>query len=857
MYFFGNGYAEGSASMTKILGGKGAHLSEMTLLGIPVPPGFTITTNECVHYLNSDKRISQNLKTEVLYNIKKLEKLLNLRFGDRKMPLLFSVRSGAEASMPGMMETVLNLGLNDETVEGLVETSHNERFAYDCYRRFLQMFGSVVLGIEAKLFENLAGTSTSLKQTVQSFKALIREKTGKDFEQDVHQQLWKAIGAVFDSWNLPRAETYRKLNNIPSKLGTACTVQAMVFGNLGENSATGVAFTRNPSTGEKEIFGEFLENAQGEDVVAGLRTPLSLHVMKEKHKACYKKFLSLQSRLEGHYKDMQDIEFTIQNGELFLLQTRTGKRSAQAQIKIAVDMVEEGIIDQKTAVLRVKPEHIDQMLHPRIDPKTKKKKIARGLPASPGAVSGEIVFNPDDALVLKEEGKKCLLVRRETSAEDIHGMNAACGILTTLGGMTSHAAVVARGMGKPCVVGCGELIVDEKKKSLQVGENIYREGDILTIDGSTGDVFEGKVSTIEAESGEEFKTLMAWADHFRSMKVRANADTPQDAYKAREFGAEGIGLCRTEHMFFDEHRILAVREMILSKTQSERKKALEKILPYQKEDFLGIFRAMAPLPVTVRLLDPPLHEFLPHDEKGIKDLAKDLGCEEEEVKRRIASLQEYNPMLGHRGCRLGISYPEIYHVQVQALMEAVCELKKNEGLYVRPEIMIPLISHVKEYEFIEKDIRAICDDILKKNNVSVKYFVGTMIELPRAALTADEIAKKADFFSFGTNDLTQTTFGLSRDDAGSFLFEYVQKNILPENPFISLDKEGVGKLITMATQNGRAANPTLKVGICGEHGGDPASIQFCFENGLDYVSCSPYRVPVARLAAARAALMSS
>ncbi len=867
VYFFGDGKADGDASLHDLLGGKGAGLSEMTRLGVPVPPGFTIVTEECLSYLKSARVLSQDLKEEILENLKKVESLLSGKFGDNTNPVLLSVRSGASVSMPGMMETVLNLGLNDETVLGLAEISKNPRFAYDSYRRFLQMFGNVVMGVSAGVFEDLISykkrilnikkdtdfETSHLEDLIILFKAEIKKNAG-EFPQDVYEQLWMALASVFDSWNGQKAISYRRIHKISDDLGTAVTVQAMVFGNMGEDSATGVAFTRNPSTGEKKLCGEFLLNAQGEDVVAGIRTPLPLTMLEEVLPGAFSQLVEVQSKLEKHYRDMQDIEFTIQKNLLYLLQTRTAKRTAQAAVKIAVDMVGEGLIDRKTAVLRVNPSQMNQLLHPRMDPAASKVLLTKGLAASPGAVSGKIALTPEKAVALSQNHEKCILVRKETSPEDIHGMNAALGILTSLGGITSHAAVVARSMGKACIVGCATLNIEEFQWVVHLGETTLHEEDTITIDGSSGEVYLGAVPTVEAEVGETFRIFMSWADTFRKMKVRANADTPLDAKKALDFGAEGIGLCRTEHMFFDENRIRAVRQMILSNTRKERELALHKILPYQKEDFLGIFKIMNGLPVTVRLLDPPLHEFLPKEREGIEKVACDLNVSIEDILKRVEALHEFNPMLGHRGCRLGISYPEIYEVQVKAIMEAVCELKKN-GIDVRPEIMIPLVSDVKEYEIIEKDIRKMCNEIIERYGIHVHYLVGTMIELPRAALTASRIAQKADFFSFGTNDLTQTTLGLSRDDASSFLSEYVEKNIYKEDPFTSLDIEGVGRLIKISAKEGRTANSSLKVGICGEHGGDPKSINFFYENNFDYVSCSPYRVPVARLAAAHAALI--
>ena len=879
IYSFGGGTAEGCAAMKDLLGGKGANLAEMTHLAIPVPPGFTIITTECKKYYQSSRKLSLELKEEVLEHLRKLESLMGLHFGHDDRPLLVSVRSGAPVSMPGMMDTVLNLGLNDQSVTGLAQLGH-ERFAYDSYRRFIQMYANVVMGLNPQILEALLQkkkndlklkkdtdlTAQDLKDVVLLFKDEVLKQTGISFPQDVSTQLWETISAVFDSWNLHRAISYRRIHKIPDDMGTAVTVQAMVFGNFGETSATGVAFTRNPSTGEKRIFGEYLVNAQGEDVVAGIRTPSALSI-KDKHIAdeksleelmpeSFSELLDVREKLEKHFCDMQDIEFTIQDKKLYLLQTRDGKRTAHAAVRIAVDMAHEGLIDEKTAVLAVHPQQVNQLLHPRIDPLAPKRLLARGLAASPGAVSGKIVLSPEKAVNLAQHGEKCILMRHETSPEDINGMNAAIGIITAVGGLTSHAAVVARGMGKACIVGCGALEIDEATNNIKIESHVLSEGDTITIDGSNGEVYLGVVATIEAEAGTYFQKLMTWADGLRTIKVRTNADTPQDAKRARNFGAEGIGLCRTEHMFFEESRILAVREMILAQSQEEREKALEKIRPFQKEDFLGIFKVMEGLPVTVRLLDPPLHEFLPKDDAGIRSVARDLGLTEEDVRKRVLALHEFNPMLGHRGCRLGISHPEIYDVQVKALIEAVCLLKKD-GVDVQPEIMIPLVADVEEFIRIKKRVKRICDDFMKKIDIHVSYTVGTMIELPRAALTAGDIAREADFFSFGTNDLTQTTYGISRDDAAQFMFEYLEKNVFTSDPFASLDQKGVGRLISLAVKEGRSIKPDLKVGVCGEHGGDPDSIMFFCREGLDYVSCSPFRVPIARLACAHAYLLSS
>ena len=877
VYFFGNGQAEGAAGMKNLLGGKGANLAEMTSIGLPVPPGFTITTEVCTEFYKNDQNYPASLAAEVAENLKKVEALMGRTFGDAANPLLVSVRSGARASMPGMMDTILNLGLNDTTVQGIIAQSGDERFAYDAYRRFIQMYSDVVMGMDKHALEYLLEqkkadkavhldtdlTAADWKELVGQFKAQIKASLGQEFPEDPQQQLWGAIGAVFGSWMNQRAITYRKLNNIPADWGTAVNVQSMVFGNMGDDCATGVAFTRDPSTGENYFYGEYLVNAQGEDVVAGIRTPqpinrakaTTLPPMEEVLPECYRQLADIRGILEKHYKDMQDIEFTIEKGKLYMLQTRNGKRTAPAAIKIAVDMVREGLIDEKTAVLRVAPSQLDQLLHPSLDPKAVKNIIAKGLPASPGAVSGQVVFTADEAEEEAKKGKKVILVRIETSPEDIHGMHAAQGILTARGGMTSHAAVVARGMGKCCVAGCGDIKVDYASESFTAKNGVVvKLGDTITLDGSMGEVILGAVPTVAPSLTGDFADLMVWADTFRQLKVRTNADTPHDSKVAREFGAEGIGLCRTEHMFFDAERIAAVREMILSEDLEGREKALAKILPMQKGDFIGIFREMKGLPVTIRLLDPPLHEFLPQEDKDIEELSRTMKVSVNALKSKVDFLHEFNPMLGHRGCRLGITYPEIYDMQVRAIMEAACELVKNEGFSIVPEIMIPLIATVSELRVLKQNAARICDETIARYGVSVEYLIGTMIELPRAALTADEIAQEAEFFSFGTNDLTQTTFGLSRDDAGSFLPFYVDNNILPEDPFVSLDQNGVGKLVKMACELGRGARPGIKLGICGEHGGDPRSVIFCHNVGLDYVSCSPFRVPIARLAAAHAAL---
>lgn len=866
VYFFGNGKAEGDGKDKNLLGGKGAGLAEMTNLGIPVPPGFTITTEACIEY-QKNNGYPEGMWEQTLEALKKLEETVGKKFGDPTNPLLVSVRSGARVSMPGMMDTVLNLGLNDETVKGLAKISSNERFAYDSYRRFIQMFSDVVLGVEHHKFENALKKiklekkveldteldAESLKRLVNEYKKIVEEETGKPFPQDTMEQLKLAINAVFNSWNNQRAKTYRKLNKIPDDWGTAVNIVAMVFGNMGDDSGTGVAFTRNPSTGEKEFFGEFLINAQGEDVVAGIRNPEPIAKLKDVMPEVFAQLEEVYKKLELHYKDMQDIEFTVENKKLYMLQTRTGKRTAKAAVKIAYDMYKEGLIDKKTAVLRVLPEQVDQLLHPMIDPKEKYHAIAKGLPASPGAAVGKVVFNAEDAEKKAAAGEAVILVRNETSPEDIGGMHAAAGILTATGGMTSHAAVVARGMGKCCVAGCGALKVDEKKKIITVGNEVIKEGDYITINGSTGEVILGKVTLVQPELSGEFAELLSWADEFRTLGVRTNADTPHDSKVARDFGAEGIGLCRTEHMFFEGDRIDAVREMILAENEEGRRKALFKIKPYQKEDFIGIFKAMDGFPVTIRLLDPPLHEFIPHTDEDIQKVADATGVPFDVLKRKAEDLKEFNPMLGHRGCRLGITYPEIYEMQVYAIMEAACEVQK-EGVKVFPEIMIPLVGHYKELEILRSMVDSVAKEVLNKYNSDVHYLVGTMIELPRAAITADEIAEYAEFFSFGTNDLTQTTLGVSRDDSGKFLPEYVEKGIYKEDPFVSLDISGVGQLVEIGVTKGRKTRKDLKTGICGEHGGDPASIFFCQKVGLNYVSCSPYRVPVARLAAAHAAI---
>ncbi|OGC19650.1 pyruvate, phosphate dikinase [candidate division WOR-1 bacterium RIFOXYA12_FULL_36_13] len=885
IYRFGGKKTDGDAKMKNLLGGKGANLAEMGSLGIPVPAGFTITTEMCTVYYKMNRKYPKELDAQIKEGIKHIEATMGAKFGDKKNPLLVSVRSGARISMPGMMDTVLNLGLNDETVLGLVEMSGNERFAWDSYRRFVQMYGDVVLGLKPQTktdidpFEEIMDkvkeekgvkldlelATEDLKELVKRFKSAIKERKGINFPEDPWKQLWGAVEAVFGSWMGDRAIKYRNINKIPHDWGTAVNVQAMVFGNMGDDSGTGVAFTRNPATGERKFYGEYLINAQGEDVVAGIRTPQPINkstkssadqkTLEDVMPTPYKTLEAIYKKLEKHYKEMQDIEFTIQKGKLWMLQTRTGKRTAAAALKIAVDMVQEKLIDQKTALMRISPDQLDQLLHPMFDPKAKKEVIAKGLPASPGAATGQAIFHADEAEALAKDGKKVILIRIETSPEDIGGMDAAQGILTARGGMTSHAAVVARGMGKCCVAGCGAININYKEKQFEVGGTVIKEGDWVSLNGSTGEVMKGQVPTINPEVSGDFGTVMKWADKIRRLKVRTNADTPKDAKVARDFGAEGIGLCRTEHMFFEGDRIKAVREMILSDDVEGRKKALAKLLPMQKEDFLGIFEAMKGLPVTIRLLDPPLHEFVPHETPQQQEMADEMKVSLEKIKQKIDSLHEFNPMLGHRGCRLGIIYPEITEMQARAIMEAACELKKK-GIKIEPEIMVPLVGEVKELQNQVDIIRRVANEVIKKYGVKVAYMVGTMIEIPRAAITADKIAEVAEFFSCGTNDLTQMTLGLSRDDAGKFLPAYVEMGIYKDDPFQVLDQEGVGQLIEMAVKKGRKTNKNLKVGICGEHGGEPKSVEFCHHAGLNYVSCSPYRVPIARLAAAQAVLRS-
>jgi pyruvate,orthophosphate dikinase len=867
IYFFGEGKADGNANMKDLLGGKGANLAEMTNLGIPVPPGFTITTQACIEFFKNEGEYPDGMWEELIENLNKLESIMGTKLGDSENPLLVSVRSGAKYSMPGMMDTILNLGLNDNSLKGLIKKTNNERFAYDAYRRFIAMFGSIVMNIDKKRFENIleekkkeAGIKDDtellvqdLKDITDKYKMIYKKETGDELPSNPLDQLKLAINAVFNSWWSERAKTYRKLHGISDDLGTAVNVVTMVFGNMGDTSGTGVAFTRNPSTGENKFYGEYLANAQGEDVVAGIRTPLPIEALSKSMPDVYNELINIYKKLENHYKDMLDIEFTVQEGKLYILQTRVGKRTARAALKIAVDMVKEGLIDKKDAILRITPEQVEQLLHPMINPDIKVNKIAKGLPASPGAAVGRVVFTATDAERIASKKEKVILLRLETSPEDIGGMHAAEGILTARGGMTSHAAVVARGMGKPCIVGCGELVINEEEKYFTVNDVKVNEGDYITIDGSTGEVILGAVDLVEPKLTGDFSTLMEWADEFREIGVRANADTPKDAKVAREFGAEGIGLCRTEHMFFGGDRIKAMREMILANDKQGRERALAKILPMQKNDFIEIFKAMEGYPVTIRLLDPPLHEFLPHTDDEIKELSKEMGVSVEELKAKQKALFEFNPMLGYRGCRLGITYSEIYEMQVNAIMEAACKLTK-EGIEVIPEIMIPLVAYVNELRVMKEMTIKTADKVMSKYGVKVDYKIGTMIELPRAALTADEIAKEAEFFSFGTNDLTQTTIGLSRDDAGKFLPYYVENRIIDKDPFISIDQSGVGLLIKIGVEKGRKTKQDLKIGICGEHGGDPASIEFCHINGLNYVSCSPYRVLIARLSGAQSNL---
>ena len=866
-------FTEGSKDMRNLLGGKGANLAEMTNIGLPVPRGFTVTTEACTKYYEDGEKLNSSIIEEIESKIKELEKITGKTLGDVKNPLLVSVRSGARASMPGMMDTVLNLGLNDAVAEGFSEVTNNPRFVYDSYRRFIQMFADVVMGFPKSSFERLFDkikeeknvefdtelTADDLKEVIEIYKGEYRKHANADFPQDPKEQLIEAVKAVFRSWNNDRAITYRRLNDIPSEWGTAVNVQEMVYGNKGETSGTGVAFTRNPATGENKLYGEYLMNAQGEDVVAGIRTPKSIETLKEVMPECYEEFKKICKILEDHYRDMQDMEFTIEDGKLFMLQTRNGKRTAKAALKIAVDLVNEGMISKEEALLKIEPKQLDQLLHPNFDDASLKaaKVIATGLAASPGAATGKLCFTAEDVIKMHEAGEKDLILARlETSPEDIEGMNLAHGILTVRGGMTSHAAVVARGMGTCCVSGCGDIIVDEENKTLKLKDGTtFKEGDYISLDGSTGNVYGEQIKTVEPEISGNFETIMEWADATRKLKIRTNADTPRDALQARKFGAEGIGLCRTEHMFFEEERIFNFRRMITATTVEAREEALEKILPYQRDDFEGLFRAMDGYTVTIRFLDPPLHEFLPHTDEEIKPLAESLGMTFEALKNRVESLKEFNPMMGHRGCRLAITYPEIAKMQTRAVIEAAINVQ-NEGKTVIPEIMIPLVGTVKELKYVKNIVVETAKEIIKEKGADLKYEVGTMIEIPRAALTADEIAEEAEFFSFGTNDLTQMTFGFSRDDATKFLGDYYKKKILEQDPFATIDQTGVGKLVAMAAELGRKTRPNIHLGICGEHGGDPKSIDFCHRVGLDYVSCSPFRVPVARLAAAQAAIKS-
>ena len=878
VYNFGAGTAEGDASQKNILGGKGANLAEMNNIGIPVPPGLTITTEVCNYYYDNNQEYPNELNDQLNLAIQNIEKITGVKFGDSKSPLLLSVRSGARASMPGMMDTVLNLGLNDITVEALANESGDERFAFDSYRRFIQMYGDVVLGIESLEFEEIIEnqkeidniildtevSAYSWKLITEKLKGLVKEKTGNNFPQDPIEQLWGSISAVFNSWMNQRAITYRKLNDIPQSWGTAVNVQAMVFGNMGDDCCTVVAFTRNPSTGENRYYGEYLINAQGEDVVAGIRTPQNLTIkekeeqnsealsMEESIPQIYKELVNIFKKLEEHYLDMQDIEFTVQKNKLWILQTRSGKRTTSAAVKIAVEMQKEGLISKEVAVTRIDPLGLDQLLHPTLDPHANKEIISRGLPASPGAASGKVVFNSEKAVEMSKNGEEVILVRMETSPEDIHGMHAARGILTSRGGMTSHAAVVARGMGRACVAGAGDILIDHENNKFSVGDMVINSGDIITIDGSLGEVIIGEVPTIMPELSKNFSELMQWADQYRKLNVRANVETPIDVKTAIEFGAEGIGFCRTEHMFFDNERILAVREMIFSDTKEERRKALEKIFPMQKNDFIEIFKLMKELPVTIRLLDPPLHEFLPREKEELEELSNLLGSDISHIRSRSLQLEEQNPMLGHRGCRLGVTFPEIYEMQVRSIFESSIEVSKSINIEIKPEIMIPLIISEKEFIYFKNLVENIANSIEEEYGEHPKYLIGTMVELPRAALNAESIALHADFFSFGTNDLTQTTLGISRDDCSKFLPDYIENNILDNDPFISIDINGVGKLVSNAVKDGLKSNKEMKLGICGEHGGDPKSIDFFHNVGLDYISCSPYRVPIARLAAAQA-----
>ena len=882
VFFFGNGNAEGSAEMKDLLGGKGAHLAEMTRIGVPVPAGFTISTEVCNTFFENDRQFPPHLAWRVDAALGQVEKTMGTHFGDPDNPLLVSVRSGGRASMPGMMDTVLNLGLNDRTIQGLIKQSRDPRFAYDCYRRFIQMYANVVMGVEHHPFEQLIRrkkraigkthdtelSAEDWRELVAAFKERVRQKTGKTFPEDPQQQLWEAIGAVFNSWWNPRAATFRRHNNIPGDWGTAVNVQSMVFGNMGDDCATGVAFTRDPSSGDSRLFGEYLINAQGEDVVAGIRTPCQITndgrdrhssnqpAMEETMPVLYAQLVTIANQLENHYRDMQDLEFTIQQGKLWLLQTRSGKRSAQAAVTMAVAMVHEKLITREEAISRVEAESLKQLLHPMLDDTAREKMtpLAQGLAASPGAACGQVAFTPEETEQGSLDGNPIILVREETSPEDINGMLAAKGIVTARGGMTSHAAVVARGMGRPCVSGCADIHIDIEAGHFSVGNQVIKRGDWITIDGGTGELFRGQVPTKEPKPSADFATFMSWADKFRRMKVRTNADTPGDAHIARQFGADGIGLCRTEHMFFEDDRILSMREMILARDEKGRRRALDKILPMQRSDFEGIFREMKGFPVTIRLLDPPLHEFIPRDKKGQQEVAEALGVPLNEVVQRVQDISEVNPMLGHRGCRLGITHPEIYEMQVRAIIEAACTLVKREGFAIIPEIMIPLVAKRTEFAYIKERCTKVCKTVMKETGVKLEYTIGTMIELPRAAMTADRIAQDAEFFSFGTNDLTQTAMGLSRDDAGGFLTTYMEKGLLQKDPFVTLDQPGVGRLVEIGAARGRTTRPDIKMGICGEHGGDPDSINFFEQIRLDYVSCSPYRVPIARLATAQAAI---
>lgn len=865
-------FKEGNAQMRNLLGGKGSNLAEMTNLGLPIPPGFTVTTEACTDYYKNEKTISDEIREQIFDALAILEEQQGKKFGDTENPLLVSVRSGARASMPGMMDTILNLGLTDISVEGFAKKTGNPRFAYDSYRRFIQMFSDVVMEIPKSLFEQVLDeikedrgvhfdtdlTAEDLKEVILRYKKIYKEHMGSDFPQEPRVQLMEAVKAVFRSWDNERAIVYRRMNDIPGDWGTAVNVQSMVFGNMGNTSGTGVAFTRNPSTGAKGIFGEYLINAQGEDVVAGIRTPQPITRMEQDLPECYKQFMEIANTLENHYRDMQDMEFTIEEGKLFFLQTRNGKRTASAALQIACDLVDEGMITPEEAVLRIEAKSLDQLLHPTFDTAALKagEVIGQALPASPGAAAGKVYFTAEDAVSAHERGERVVLVRQETSPEDIEGMHAAEGILTVRGGMTSHAAVVARGMGTACISGCGDIVIDEAAKFFQLGGKVYREGDYISLDGSTGKIYDGDIRTQEATISGNFGRIMGWADQFRRLKVRTNADTPADAANAVKLGAEGIGLCRTEHMFFEPERIPKIRKMILSPTVEAREEALAELIPFQKSDFKEIYEVMEGLPVTIRFLDPPLHEFIPTEEKDIEELAKDMRMSVAEVKAICSSLHEFNPMMGHRGCRLSITYPEIARMQTRAVMEAAIEVKKEKGFNIIPEIMIPLVGDRKELKFVKDVVVGVAEQVKKEKGSDIEYHVGTMIEIPRAALLANEIAEEADFFSFGTNDLTQMTFGFSRDDAGKFLVDYYKSKIYESDPFAKLDQNGVGQLVQMAAQKGRQVKPDIKLGICGEHGGDPSSVEFCHRVGLDYVSCSPYRVPIARLAAAQAAIKS-